>query len=392
MQPNENIQVLIDRYLAGTATAEEKLRFNEWYHSFNDNEAYLAATGNETEQQLADRIKNRLLISIREKKKPVLRSFSRRNWQIAAAVIFVLASFGIYFIISSEPKTRELVKVEPPGTQPKKDLAPGGNKATLTMADGSSIVLDSTSVGTISQQGDIKVQKLKDGLVAYTVNGKQLNENSEAFFNTITTPAGGQYQVTLADGTKVWLNALSSIRFPIAFTGTERTVEITGEVYFEVAKNKSMPFKVRANASEIVVLGTHFNINAYKDEPFMKTTLLEGRIRVSGSTNNQSSRILQPGQQAGINKEGLIDISDVDTEEAVAWMNGYFPVKSMDLKTLLRQIARWYDVDILYKGDVNIHFTGQLNRDENLSKLFEKLALTGEIHFKIEGRKIIVSE
>lgn len=396
MQLPENMLALIEKYHDGTATTEEKLLLNEWYHSFNDSEAELIVTENETEQQLADRIKNRLLETIRHEYELEVTK-RRRIWQIpaaAATVILIILSIETYFMFSSKSPKQEIVKTTPTKPQLKNDIAPGGNKAILTLADGSTIVLDSASNGTISQQGNIKVQKLNNGLLAYTINGKQVTESDEAFYNTISTPRGGQYQVTLADGTKVWLNAASSIRFPVLFKGKERKVEITGEAYFEVAKNKAMPFKVKANSSEIEVLGTHFNVNSYDDEASIKTTLLEGKVKVSvpAIAGNQSSKFLLPGQQAGINKEGKINVMDnADTEEAVAWMNGHFQFKSADLKMILRQISRWYDVDVEYKGNANLHFTGQLTRNENVSKVFEKLVLTGEVHFKIDGKRIIVS-
>ncbi|MDP9230415.1 MAG: FecR family protein, partial [Bacteroidota bacterium] len=280
MQIPENILVLIEKYHAGTATPEEKLRLNEWYHSFNDSETELIANENETKQQLAERIKNRILKTIHLEYEPVVTR-PHRTWQIpaAAAVILILLSIGTYFMFSSRSPKQEIVKTEPTEPKLKNDIAPGGNRAVLILADGSTIVLDSASNGTISQQGNIEVRKLDNGLLAYTINGQQVTENDEGFFNTISTPRGGQYQVTLADGTRVWLNAASSIRFPVVFKGTERKVEITGEAYFEVIKNKAMPFKVKATSSEIEVLGTHFNVNAYDDETSVKTTLLEGSVK-----------------------------------------------------------------------------------------------------------------
>ncbi len=396
MQRPENILVLIEKYLAGTISQQEKLLLNEWYHSFNDSEAELIADKNETEQQLADRINIRILETVRKENKQEVGKF-RGTWQITAAaatIILILLSIGYYWMFSSKSSKHGIVKIAPQKTILKNDIAPGGNKATLTLADGSSIILDSASNGTISKQGNIKVQKLNNGLLAYSINAKQVTENYEAFYNTISTPRGGQYQVTLSDGTKVWLNAASSIRFPVVFTGTERKVVITGEAYFEVAKNKNMPFKVEANSSEIEVLGTHFNVNAYKDEASIKTTLLEGKVKVTvpALSLNQSPKYLLPGQQADINKAGEISVMDnADTEEAVAWMHGHFQFESADLKSILRQIVRWYDVDVEYKGNVNMHFTGQLTRNENVSKVFEKLALTGVVHFEIEGKKILVS-
>jgi ferric-dicitrate binding protein FerR (iron transport regulator) len=253
----------------------------------------------------------------------------------------------------------------------------------------------------ISRQGNIKVEKLDKGLLAYTKNSNQVIASNKVFFNTISTPRGGQYKVTLADGTKVWLNAASSICFPVAFTGKERKVEITGEAYFEVAKYPTKPFRVltsspsgKPDGADIEVLGTHFNVNAYDDEAEIKTTLLEGKIKISALNPNdtRSPQFLKPGDQAAVNRDGKIKVKDhADTEEAVAWMNGHFQFKSADIKKVLRQIARWYDVEIEYKGNIGLHFTGQLTKNDSVSKVLNELMLTGEVHFKIDGRKIIVS-
>lgn len=392
MQIPENILVLIEKYQAGKLSAEEKKLLDEWYHSFNDSEAELIAGENESEGQLAERIKNRLFETLSPEFKPA-KITKRRKWLLpaAAAVILLLISAGVYLMFSSKTQTQQ----QTAKTNPVNDMMPGGNKAILTLADNSSIVLDSASNGTISLQGGIKVQKLENGLLAYVVNGEQVTENDEAFFNTISTPRGGQYHVTLSDGTEVWLNASSSIRFPVVFTGKERKVDITGEAYLEVAKNRSMPFKVKAASSEIEVLGTHFNVNAYGDEESIKTTLVEGMVKVSvpsSMRSQETSIILRPGQQSGISKDGRIRVvENADIEEALAWKNGRFQFKSADLKSILRQISRWYDADIVYRGNVNLHFTGHLPRNQNVSKVFEMLALTGEVKFTIEGKKIIVS-
>lgn len=394
MQLPENIGVLLEKYLAGTITPEEKIILNEWYHSFDDSKAELKVDDDENEQALADRIRQRLASSIRYEVDSRQPKSHRLGRKLAAAVmIMILFSLGAYLIFSTKSSQKDLVKTHPVEVKINNEIVPGGNKAVLTLADGSTIILDSATNGTISQQGNIKVQKLKNGLLAYTINGKQVTQNDEAFYNTITTPRGGQYQVTLADGTKVWLDAASSIRFPVVFTGNERSVVITGEAYFEVAKNKAMPFKVKARSAEIEVLGTHFNVNAYDDETSIKATLLEGKVKISvPSISDQATKYLAPGEQAAINKDGKILVSDhADTEEAVAWKNGRFQFKSADLKSILRQISRWYDVDIIYQGNVNLHFTGQLNRNLNVTKVFETLSLTNEVHFKTEGRRIIVS-
>lgn len=391
MQIPENMLVLIEKYQVGKITAEELSQLNKWYHSFNDDETEFA--GNETEQQLADRIKNRLLESIRYKDAEISR---RSRWQLpaAAATVLLLLTLGVYMMISSKSVKKEIAKNNTSNASYTSDIKPGSNRALLVLADGSKIVLDSAANGTISEQGNIKIQKLNNGLLAYSVNGKMITENDEAFYNTISTPRGGQYQVTLSDGTKVWLNAASSIRFPVVFIGKERKVEITGEAYFEVAKNKEKPFKVKASSSEIEVLGTHFNVNSYDDEASVKTTLLEGSVKISVPAlgNDQTAKFLKPGQQAGISKAGRIDVmSGADIEEAIAWKNGLFIFNSTDVKSIMRQISRWYDVEVEYRGNVNLHFTGQLTRNADVAEVFEKIALTDEVHFKIDGKKIIVS-
>jgi len=393
MRIPENIIILIEKYQAGTATPDEKNRLNEWYHSVNDSEAELIT--DKTEQQLGEGILNRLFETIRREEES-LPAKPRRRWQLpAAAILLLLLAAGTYFIFSARSPKQDMAGAGNNKQQPKADIVPGGNKAVLILADGSAVILDSASNGMISQQGDARVVKLENGQLAYAVNGKQLTEKDEAYCNTISTPRDGPYQVTLSDGTKVWLNAASSIRFPVLFAGKERKVEITGEAYFEVAKNKDLPFKVKAASSEIEVLGTHFNVNAYEDEAAVKTTLLEGLVKISvpAPGASPSPKFLQPGQQSAISKQGEIRvINNADTDEALAWKNGRFQFKSSDLKSILRQISRWYDVDIIYKGNVDLHFTGQLTRNENVSNVFEKLALTGEVKFKIEGRTVIVSE
>lgn len=392
MQLPEDILALIDKYQTGRATAEERNILNEWYHSFNDSEINLTSDENSNEDQIRERIKMRLLETIKRTEEPKVATKARR-WKLsaAAASILVMVSIGAYYIISQKSSKKEISETNITKAALKNDIAPGGDRATLTLSDGSTIILDSASNGILSKQGNIKVEKLANGLLAYSLNGKQITENDEAFYNTISTPRGGQYHVTLSDGTEVWLNAASSIRFPVAFKGTERRVEVTGETYFEVAKNAAMPFKVKAASSEIEVLGTHFNVNAYDDEASLKTTLLEGKVKISVA--NQAARFLQPGQQADINKkEKIAVLNNADIEEVMAWKNGRFQFSSADLKSILRQISRWYDVEIEYKGNVDLHFTGQLTRNDNVSKVFEKLELTGEVHFRIDNKKIIVSK
>lgn len=395
MQIPENILVLIAKYQSGQITVSEKKILDEWYHSFDDSITEVNDDIISNEQHLEARIRTKLLATVIPETATIQKEVGQQRGlklAMAAAVILMLFSATTYYFVSGNKSKESVTKQSQ--VKPAAVITPGSNKAVLILSDGSEILLDSAANGTLSQQGNIQVQKLENGLLAYKVNGRLLTENDEAFYNTISTPRGGQYQVTLSDGTVVWLNAASSIRFPVVFTGKERKVTITGEAYFEVAKNKQMPFKVAANGSEVEVLGTHFNVNAYDDEASVRTTLLEGSVKVSvsNSTSQQTAKFLKPGQQAGISKEGRIDIiSGVDTEEAVAWKNGLFIFNSTDVKSIMRQISRWYNVDVEYRGNVNLHFTGQLARKDDVSSVFEKMAMTGEVHFTINGKRVIVS-
>ena len=386
----EDITVLIEKYLNGTISTEERLQLDQWYGSLADDEAALPVSS-EDEKDINERLQHRVFNTITTLYRNHTRRSFFRGWQlpvIAASVILILVSVAVYYYMySGKLPGAPLAKKRSPAT----DIVPGGNRALLTLADGSTIVLDSASNGMLSRQGNVKVLKLDNGLLSYTGQGMKKDEYNETVFNTISTPRGGQYHVTLSDGTEVWLNAASSISFPVAFTAAERNVSITGEAYFEVAHDRHRPFKVKINDSEIEVLGTHFNVNAYEDEATVKTTLLEGKIRQTAK-DGAFQKTLLPGQQSRIYKNGEMSVSaDVDTGEAVAWMQGNFQFRSADLRAVLRQVSRWYDVDIEYKGNVDLHFTGQLPRSENASTLFENLALTGEVHFRIEGRKVIVS-
>jgi len=388
MRIPENILVLIEKYQVDTATQEEILLLNEWYHSFNDSEIELTAKKDETEQQLADRIKNRLLETIRHDYEPVVITRPRRKWQVpaAAAVILILLSAGTYFIFISKSSKQEIVKTEPIKPQLKNDIAPGGNKAVLTLADGSTIILDSAANGTLTQQGNTKIIKLSNGQLAYN----QLNEKpGEPLYNTISTPRGGKYQIVLVDGTKVWLNAASSLRFPASFVGKERNVELTGEGYFEVTKNTEMPFTVTVNDLQVNVLGTHFNINAYNDETSVKTTLLVGSVRV---VNKESTVSLKPGQQAQQKDKALMVINNVDVEKVISWKTGFFEFDNTDLATIMRQISRWYNVDVRYEGKQSSEtFGGRISRDLYLSNILSMLETNG-VKFRLEGKNLIVQQ
>jgi ferric-dicitrate binding protein FerR (iron transport regulator) len=310
------------------------------------------------------------------------------KWISVAASFFLLA-FSAYFFFYN--KTSNPVAVlEKPTNQPLlNDFVPGGDKAVLTLADGSVVILDDASNGNIAVQGAVQVQKVNDGKLQYQAGGEEL----EIVFNSVSTPKGGKFQLTLSDGTKVWLNASSSLRFPVVFIGNERKVELHGEGYFEVAENKQKPFRVDvAGRGQIEVLGTHFNVNAYADEASMNTTLLEGSVKVRAGVSSKPS-MLTPGQQARIFPNGeLRTTSNINLEEVVAWKNGKFHFgESTDMETVMRQIGRWYDVEVEYAGNFSgKHLGGTISRDVNASKVFEMLEMTGIAKFRIVGKKVLV--
>lgn len=315
---------------------------------------------------------------------------SVRNWKglaAAAAVIGLIALGVFYFTGSGDRVGDEATALHEPALPPVNDVEPGGDKAVLTLGDGSTITLDNAEDGELAAQGNLKVIKLNAGRLAY----KKDAANNGAIvpeYNTISTPRGGRYEVILPDETRVWLNAASSLRFPTAFVGNERVVELSGESYFEVAHRPDQPFKVKfADGAEIKVLGTHFNIQAYKDET-VKATLLEGAIEISKQAR---SGIMKPGQQAVIRKEGDMRIlSNADTEEAIAWKNGYFQFNRADIATIMRQIERWYDVEVEFRGNIpDKEFVGKVSRNARVSEVLKILELS-KIHFMIEGKKIIV--
>ena len=314
--------------------------------------------------------------------------------RIAAAIIIILGiGAGTYFLFSDNSKQEIAVK-DRLDLKSKSDLLPGTEGAILTLGNGEQIVLDSAGNGTLAKQGSTKVI-YKNGQIVY--DGENGIEG-ELIYNTMTTPKGKQYQLSLADGSKVWLNAASSIRYPVTFTGKERKVEITGEAYFEIAHDVEKPFRVLTNNAEVQVLGTHFNVNAYNDEAVTKTTLLEGSVKISlpgQQTIINRFQILKPGQQAQVNNNPSGDksikvLDNVDTDIEMAWKNGYFSFDQTDLATIMRQIARWYEVEIVYEGEIpNRRFTGEISRTSNASEVL-KILEESKVHVRIEGKKIIV--
>jgi ferric-dicitrate binding protein FerR (iron transport regulator) len=309
---------------------------------------------------------------------------------------------AVYQLFSKRKINRTMPLAE---THYSSDIQPGSQRAVLTLSNGTTIVLDSAHNGLIGQQGNTSIVKVDAGALAYNAANSRKPQaagdvgqvSGEIAYNTISTPHGGEYQVVLPDGSKVWLNAASSLRFPTSFVGKERLVELTGEAYFEIAKNGAMPFRVfipsplgsKKEGMNVKVLGTRFNVKAYSNEQDIRTTLLEGAVKVVVP----SSEIrLQPGRQAitDITTQAL-SVTNANTEQVVAWKNGMFRFKETSIRELMREVERWYNVDVVYRTDkTDQDFTGVVPRTQNISALLKVLELTGTVHFQIEGRKIIV--
>ena len=390
---------LILRHLRGELTPDEQEAFNKWLTEDKRNSLFLETLSDETSFRKEFNFLSSVDVSSAWQK-VAQHTFQKREvklwehiakWKYAAILAFFLTA-GLAFYIGYN-KEKQVVVAQQTNHRYKDDVLPGGDKAMLELADGSVVVLENVNNGSLTQQVGTQIVK-QDGQLVY--NAAQGNHPTEISYNKISTPKGGQYQVILADGSKVWLNAGSSLRFPTVFTGKERQVELTGEAYFEVAKLTTpsgggrvrVPFKVKTYDVSVEVLGTHFNVMAYANEKSINATLLEGSVRVSQPDTHQS-QLLRPGQQAKVT--GSIQVVNVDTEEIVAWKNGYFQFNGADIKTVMGQIERWYDVEIDYEGEMPLkHFTGVISRNINVSKVLNMLELTGGVKFEIKGKKISV--
>jgi ferric-dicitrate binding protein FerR (iron transport regulator) len=397
------LSYLFQAYVNKTATKAERAEFMQMVEQAENDEqvkSLLTSTWEQyspQSQPINEQKSEEMLAAILQQgksAKPVAVIASRpASWwwrSAAAAAILLMVCAGGYYWLTRQPSKQVAGTKQLPVND---TIVPGSNKAELRLADGSKILLDSTQQGTISKQGDAKVINHNTSVLAYDA---RWTTSREVVYNTLSTPRGGQYQLLLADGTKVWLNASSSIRFPVAFTGKERQVSITGEAYFEVAKNATMPFIVHFSSATgegkegtVEVLGTHFNIMAYDDERSINTTLLEGSVRVSKGTNY---KILKPGQEGKITQSGDIKTGIADIEATMAWKNGWFQFNSLDIERIMRQVARWYDVEVTYDGNIPTgHFSGIVNRNNNIAQVL-KIMQAGGVNFKIAGRKVIVSE
>ena len=377
---------LISRQINHGLTPEEQGELNAWLEADPSHQMVYDGLREGDAQQSAIDFMNSLSVDAAWNKvsavseisqsAPVVKNVSsfRKRFAWAAAAVLV-ASFFIWRTNMDQPVKSSAAPVE---------ILPGGTKATLTLADGNIISLDAVPNGDIAAEGNVQVIKM-DGTLQY--NGD--NDNADITYNTIQTPRGGKYQLVLSDGSVVWLNAASSLRFPVVFKGKERQVELMGEAYFEVKKGEK-PFKVSLqNGSRIEVKGTAFNVNAYQDEDLLRTTLLEGKINFMMMGKTQA---LLPGQQIRVAYEQphMQVIDGVDVEQEVAWKNDLFIFKGMDVKSIMREISRWYDIDVVYKGKFNPEtFSGIVSRKTNLSQVL-KIMEEGGVRFAIEGRTIVV--
>jgi transmembrane sensor len=365
---------ILRKYEAGQASPAEVCFVESYMDSLDELNKEADKDGESGELQ--EEIITKLRESIRHpeiKTKEVAFRRPLRAWAAAAAIALLLVSTAVYWRLQRSAKVDSLALAG------KRDIAPGSNGAILHLSDGSSLVLDSAGNGTVAMQGPVKVVK-ENGVIKYQ------GATTEVLYNEITTDKGKQWRMVLPDGSGVWLNAASSIRYPLSFNDKERIVDITGEVYFEVVHNEKQPFKVRVGKQVIEDIGTAFNVNAYSDEPVMKTTLIEGLIRVNGT-------LIKPGEQAEADAgQEQVTVSKVENAaDAMAWVNGQLSLESNNLHALLRKIARWYNVEIKVEGTLpETGFIGTIDRNVYLSDVLKALTVYG-VNARLEGRTMIIS-
>ncbi len=392
----EAIAYLLKKHLNGELSAEETIEWEKWLSESPDNQE-LVNRLQDPEQLMQDlrifysarenilqKLKNRIPLSDRKESAPgnfvsKISFLHHRLLKYAAVLILILGLGGLWWM-QFRTKEKTISQV-----QPVQDIIhPGTNKAVLTLGNGTKIILDESRQGVIAQEEGTNIS-VQDNQLSY----QEKKETGSISFNTMSTPRGGQYRIVLQDGTAVWLNAQSSITYPVRFTEKERKVSITGEVYFEVARDTARPFIVDLQSqATIEVLGTHFNVNAYEEEASINTTLLEGSVVIRNGKYNQ---VLKPNQQARQIGDLSIQVAEMGKSglnEVTAWKNGAFYFEEADLKTVMRQLARWYDFDIVYAGEIKEKFHLDLQRNTRIENVFRILEETRGVHFKIEGKKI----
>ncbi len=390
----EDFHKLLDKYMSGEASLEEEQRLLNFYGSFAEPSEQTDLPEN---NPLGDRIFDKINVQINpsEDYTPSFYSYYLKPISVAAMILMVI-SISLYFY-SNRKLAGPSVEQQFTEINTKNDILPGNNKAILILADGSRISLDDAERGLLASQGNTAITKTNSGEIVYEKNPADKKKNAlvASVINTIQTPKGGKYQIRLPDGSKVWLNSASTLSYPTAFTGKERIVKLKGEAYFEIAPRKSMPFRVESDDQIVEVLGTHFNVNSYDNEDFTKTTLIEGSVKVILNTRSNISgktKLLKPGEQSSINSsKSDIKIENVDTEKAIAWKNGYFKFKNTPIQEIMREVERWYDVELIYEGNMPTdEFTGFVSNDVNISAVLKILEQSGGVKFTVKGKKLKV--
>jgi transmembrane sensor len=387
---------LLLKYNQGEITEEEKTILDNWIQASPENNRLFATLTNNDELQAKLNQLHEIEGTKEDARKRVMemlfpgaiitpmRRATHSLWKTVAAAVVVTAvvGTGAWFLLKKE-NPKQVAVVQPTETRVQSDVAPGGYKARLILDDGSAIDLDSVGSGKLAQQGNMQVMNA-DGQLMYK---KDATNETKSLYNTLKTARGQMYPVKLSDGSAVWLNSSSSIRFPVAFNEQERRVEITGEAYFEVAHNDRKPFMVSVNGMTVQVVGTVFNINSYTDEGSTKTTLLKGAVKVK---QGDRQVMIKPGEQAEVVEDIIKVRTGVNLSKEVAWKNGLFYFKNEDLKAIMRQISRWYDVDVVYEGNIsNEEISGKIYRNANLSEVLKLLNVL-DVNYKIEGKKLTI--
>ena len=378
----DQVRELLKKYQSGNCTDSENKLIESWYQQLIETGEWQWGEGEKDMMQkiLEARVMKQINDTPSKIKSPVFL-LPRSRWWAAASIILLLGASSYFLFFNYTSKPGQIAKVLPNDIK-----APQSNRATITLANGQKVFLDSAGNGALAIQGNVKLVKLPGGEIAYQNTSGEISRKIE--YNTLSNPRGSKViNMVLADGSKVWLNAGSALTYPVAFIGNERKVSISGEGYFEIAHDASKPFIVSKDDVDIRVLGTHFNVNAFEDDGSdINVTLLEGSVKIS---NGSATGLLKPGQQARVNKKVKI-VSDVDLDAVMAWKNGYFQFDHAGLQNVLKQLSRWYDVNVVYKGrNQPREFVGEIQRDLSLSEVL-KILEKNKVHFKIEGRELIV--
>lgn len=385
--PGDYLQELASRVLHDEASETEKQFLEAYYEAFDQVEDVPLSPVKEAEISAEILTAINAQIALDAVGKP-----AQRKWKLnriykfsVAAMLFITLGAGLYFFIF-KPKHEVIY-----ASVYANDIPAGGNKALLTLANGKQVQLDHANLGKIAQETGVRIVKSADGQIEYQAEGNV--PAGQQLMNTFSTPLGGQYKLVLPDGSRVWLNSLSTLKFPLSFRQGTRQVELSGEAYFEIAESvdklsgRKQAFVVNSRGQQVEVLGTHFNVNAYPQEQRMITTLLEGSVRILHQTKNY---LLKPNEEALV-EGGHVNVKPVNTELAVAWVKGDFIFRDESIRMIMSRLSRWYDMEVVYEGQpVKASFGAEISREKSLSQVLKALEKTGDVHFKIEGRRVTV--